>query len=399
MKQFCGYFIWCSLAFSTIFLCASALAQIPIKPDRVTVGAEQLAQYEFLIKEKRIGLVVNQTSIAEGVPLPDFLLSRGFKVSAIFSPEHGFTTNKEAGEQISDDVYVTNGKNIPVFSLYGKTKKPQAEQLRNIDILLFDIQDVGARFYTYLSTLHYCMEAAAENRMPLVVLDRPNPNGHYVDGPVLEPNCHSFVGMHPIPVVHGCTLGELAMMINGERWLNRGMHCELHVVPCLTYDHHTLYELPVPPSPNLREMQAIYLYPSLCLFEGTAVSVGRGTEKPFTCYGFPGFRNPDFSFTPSIKAAVYPGINCGGRDLNKLEMDEIRKKGFSLNFLFDAYQNRSDSIVFFNSFFEKLAGTKSLRKQILSGMDEKSIRSSWQKKLNRYKSIRKKYLLYRDYIE
>lgn len=399
MKQFCGFFIWCFLAFSKIFFCGSAFAQVPIKPDRVTVGAEQLAQYEYLIKEKRMGLVVNQTSYAEGVPLPDFLLSRGFKVNAIFSPEHGFSSNKEAGEKVADDVYATNGKNIPIYSLYGKNKKPQPEQLRNIDILLFDIQDVGARFYTYLSTLHYCMEAAAETKIPLLVLDRPNPNGHYIDGPVLEPNCHSFVGMHPIPVVHGCTLGELARMINGEQWLQKGLQCELHVVPCLTYNHHTLYELPVPPSPNLREMQAIYLYPSLCLFEGTAVSVGRGTDKPFTCYGFPGFRAPDFSFTPSNKAGMYPGVKCGGRDLSNLDMDEIRKRGFSLKFLMDAYQNRSDSMVFFNSFFEKLAGTKTLRRQILAGMDEKSIRRTWQKKLNRYKSIRKKYLLYLDYNE
>jgi uncharacterized protein YbbC (DUF1343 family) len=329
------------------------------------------------------------------------MLHVGLAVQRVFAPEHGFRGRSGAGEAIESGTDPATG--LPVVSLYGPKKKPAAEDLKDVDVVVFDIQDVGARFYTYGATLQYVMEACAAARIPVMVLDRPNPNGFYVDGPVLDTAYASFVGMNPIPVVHGLTMGEYAKMMNGEHWLADSLVCDLVVIPCKGYSHFSYYKLPVSPSPNLPNMTSVYLYPSLCFFEGTAVSVARGTDHPFQAVGYPGFKDGDFTFTPvsipgKAKHPPYEGVACRGFDLRAFGSEYI--KNYSRLYLFwllNFYNTYPEPGTFFNPFFDKLAGTDALRKQIVAGWSEERIRESWEEPLKRYKKIRKKYLLYEDF--
>ncbi|MEM1124357.1 MAG: DUF1343 domain-containing protein, partial [Bacteroidota bacterium] len=359
----------------------------------------QLAAYLDQLLDKNIALVVNQTSTIGQTHLADTLLNLGVEIQQIFAPEHGFRGKADAGEKVVDGV--DSKTNIPLVSLYGKNKKPSARQLEGIDLVVFDIQDVGARFYTYISTLHYVMEACAENDVPLLVLDRPNPNGHYIDGPILEADYQSFVGMHPIPVVHGMTIAEYAQMVNGEGWLKEGVQCQLTTVSCQNYTHETVYELPVKPSPNLPNNRSIYLYPSLCFFEGTVFSVGRGTNSQFQIFGHPDFQKGDYTFVPQpMEGAKYPkleGDSCRGFDLTQLPLANIREtKALNLDYLIMAYQNYPNPEEFFlkNLFFDKLAGGKKLREQIVAGRTAEEIKQTWQQDLHQFKRTRAKYLLY-----
>jgi len=364
----------------------------------VKVGAERLDVYFEYFKGKKLGMVVNQTSTVGATHLVDTLLSLGAGIEKIFAPEHGFRGGVEAGEMVRDGKDIKTG--LPIVSLYGKNKKPTSEQLKDLDLLVFDIQDVGARFYTYISTLHYLMEACAENKKSLIILDRPNPHGHYIDGPVLQPEFRSFVGMHPIPVVHGLTVGELALMINGENWLPEGLKCDVKVIEVGNYTHKTKYILPIWPSPNLPNQQSILLYPSLCFFEGTVMSLGRGTYFPFQVVGYPDTLFGDFEFTPiSIKGmSRYPRYEnqvCYGLDLRGVDPPQ----GISLQhliFFYQLHQKHSDE-PFFTDYINSLAGTKTLEKQIQSGLSEKGIKKSWQSGLKAYAKKRKKYLLYPDF--
>ena len=365
-------------------------------------GAECMERYLPELAGKRVAVCGNQTSIVGNAHLVDTLLSRKVNIVKLFCPEHGFRGQAEAGATIASGKDPLTG--LPVVSLYGKNKKPTVEQLQDVDILIFDLQDVGCRFYTYISTLHYVMEAAAENGIKVIVLDRPNPNGFYVDGPVLEPAYKSFVGMHPVPVVYGMTIGEYARMINGEKWLANGVQCDLEVVPLEGYTHKIRYKLPVAPSPNLQTVEAIYLYPSLCFFEGTNVSVGRGTEHPFEMYGAPGMHAGDYLFTPHAIPGVsenppFKGQECRGYLLTTIAANEFYKpvRGqLNLSYLLTAYQNCDDKQQFFlkNNFFDKLAGTDQLRKQIIAGASKEEIRASWEEGLSAFKAVREKYLLY-----
>lgn len=359
------------------------------------LGIEQTTTYLPLIKEKNVALVTNQTGVFTNTPthihLVDSLLSLGVNLKKIFAPEHGFRGSADAGEHILNGTDIRTG--LPIVSLYGSRKKPTNEQLNEIDLIVFDIQDVGARFYTYISTMHYVMEAAAENNIPFMVLDRPNPNGHFVDGPVLEMDCQSFVGMHPVPIVHGMTVGEYARMIVGEQWLNTEKTCELIVVPLQNYTHQTRYSLPVKPSPNLPNDKAINLYPSLCLLEPTPISIGRGTAFPFQVFGVPEW-NDAFSFVPkSVAGAKHPKFEnqkCYGKDLRSTAFLSV----ITLEWLIEAYNHYPEKDTFFSSGFDRIAGTKKLQKQIRERMNESEIRASWQPKLEEYKAIRKNYLLY-----
>ena len=364
-----------------------------IKNLALKTGAENYKEYLPLLANKKIGIVTNPTGIIENKKhLVDFLLDNKVELQKIYAPEHGFRGTADAGEVIIDGKDIKT--NLPIISLYGNNKKPKPEQLADIDIVIFDIQDVGARFYTYISTLHYVMEACAENNIELLVLDRPNPNGSIVDGPVLEIEHKSFVGMHPIPVLHGMTIGEYAKMINGEKWLANGLTCNLTVIPCANYKRDMPYSLPVKPSPNLPNDQSINLYASLCFFEGTNISVGRGTEKQFQIYGSPFLLKTDFSFTPipnfGSKEPMHKDILCYGEDLSKIK----KVSRLELKWLIKSYANTSDKTVFFNDFFTKLAGTKKLQEQIIEGISEKEIRKSWETDLNVFKEMRKKYLIY-----
>jgi uncharacterized protein YbbC (DUF1343 family) len=356
-------------------------------------GAENYTAYLPLLANKKIGIVTNPTGIVESKKhLVDFLLDSKVDLQKIYAPEHGFRGTADAGEVIKDGKDIKT--NLPIISLYGNNKKPKPEQLADIDVIIFDIQDVGARFYTYISTLHYVMEACAENNITLLVFDRPNPNGTLVDGPVLEMEHKSFVGMHPIPVLHGMTIGEYAKMINGEKWLTNGVTCNLTVIPCTNYKRDMPYSLPVKPSPNLPNDQSINLYASLCFFEGTNVSVGRGTEKQFQIYGSPFLLKTEFSFTPipnfGAKEPMHKDVLCYGEDLSKIK----KVSRLELKWLIKAYANTSDKTVFFNDFFTKLAGTKKLQEQIIEGVSEKEIRKSWETDLNTFKEMRMKYLIY-----
>lgn len=359
-------------------------------------AANRMDEYLPLLKNKRVALVVNHTSLVDKTHLADTLLSRGVAIVKIFAPEHGFRGTADAGETIRNDVDVITG--LPIVSLYGKNKKPLPEQLKDVDLIIFDIQDIGVRFFTYISTMHYVMEAAAENDKEVLILDRPNPNGNYVDGPVLEEKQKSFVGMHSIPIVHGLTVGELARMINGEKWLAGGRQAKLQVIKAPDYTHKDSYSLPVKPSPNMPNDLAIALYPSICLFEGTMISLGRGTMFPFQVIGYPDKVYGDFSFTPvSIDGmAKNPPLEnkvCYGMDLRELPIT----RAFTLSYLIDFYQKTRDKSAYFNSFFSKLAGNEKLREQIQKGLSEEEIKKSWQADLNKYKEIRKKYLLYPDF--
>ena len=377
-------------------------AEVEAVPAPLLVGAEQTDLYLPLIKDKTVALLVNQTSLVGNGHLVDTLSAMGINIKCVFAPEHGFRGEASDGEKIPDGIDPQTG--IPIVSLYGKKRKPSADDLQGVDMVIFDIQDVGARFYTYISSLHNLMESCAEHEVPLLLFDRPNPNGHYVDGPILNPEFQSFVGMHPIPVVHGMTIGEYAGMINGEGWLEDGKSCDLQVIPCSGYDHNTFYELPVRPSPNLPNMRSVYLYPSICFFEGTVASEGRGTEKQFQIYGHPDYPAGDFQFTPvSRPGAKYPKLEnqlCYGHDLTSLPLEELKSwRRINLRYLLDFYRSFPDKENFFrkNLYIDKLAGSSTLREAMLADMDEAKIRQSWQPGLEKFQLVRKKYLLYEDF--
>lgn len=370
----------------------------------IVPAADQFHKYYDFIKGKRLGLVVNHTSMVQQTHLVDTLLQLECRIQKIFAPEHGFRGRADAGEKVKDGMDARTG--IPIVSLYGKQKKPSAEHFQNLDLVIFDVQDVGARFYTYTSTMTYIMEACAQYKVPLLILDRPNPNGHYVDGPILQPSEKTFVGLHPVPIVHGLTIAEYAHMINEEGWLKDALKCELYHVECLNYNHNKFYKLPIKPSPNLPNMRSIYLYPSLCWFEGTTVSVGRGTNKQFQIYGHPACSNGDFVFKPISRAgAKYPkhkGTLCHGYDLSTQTVQELQaKKNLNLAYLVNFYKNlkKEEQQQFFNknNFFNKLVGNALLQAQIKEGKTVAEIQKSWQEDLEAYKKLRKKYLLYKDF--
>jgi len=371
-----------------------------IYPKDIKVGAERTELYFPLLKNKRIAVVANQTSMIGITHLVDSLLNAGFKVKKIMCPEHGFRGTADAGENIINNKDSKTG--LSIISLYGTHLKPQPADLKDIDIVIFDIQDVGVRFYTYISTMHYVMESCAENKIQLIVLDRPNPNGYYVDGPVMKKELTSYVGMHQVPVVHGMTIAEYAQMINEEGWLKGGIKCKLTCIPVEGYKHTYFYQLPIKPSPNLPDMKSVYLYPSIGLFESTVISVGRGTDKPFQIFGHPNLKNYTFSFVPKSKPGakqpLYEGKTCYGMDLSIIPDSLIRSyKQISLVFLKEAYKNFPQQELFFNAFFPKLTGSTILKQQIIQNKDEKEIHESWQADLIKFKKIRKKYLLYPDF--
>lgn len=367
----------------------------------IITGAERVDFYLNKLKGKRVAIVANQTSSIKNTHLVDSLLSLGINVKKVFSPEHGFRGNASAGEHVKSSMDVKTG--LPLVSLYGTNRKPTAVQLADIDIVIFDIQDVGARFYTYISTMHYIMEACAENKKKVLILDRPNPNGFYVDGPILEEKHKSFVGMHPIPVVHGLTVGELAKMINGEGWLKGKVKCELEVIECINYSHKDYYKLPIAPSPNLPNMSSVYLYPSICFFEGTSVSVGRGTDFPFQIIGSPYVLETSYSFIPSpnigSKNPKYKGVKCNGYNLSLFGLLYIRNtKKMYLQWLLGMNEKtKGKDFITRTSFFDKLSGTSTLRSQIKEGKSEEEIHNSWEDGLKEYKLMRSNYLLYEDF--
>lgn len=399
-KNYSVWLIFCWMIIFFLLTPTNNFSQIAKK--EIKVGAERISEYLPFLKEKKIGVVANQTSLVGKVHLVDTLLSLGMNIKTVFAPEHGFRGLADAGETVKNSRDKITG--LPIISLYGNNKKPGPKDLKGLDIVIFDIQDVGVRFYTYISSMHYVMEACAENNKTFLILDRPDPNGFYVDGPVLEEKNQSFVGMHPIPLVHGLTIGELALMINGEGWLNKQMKCDLKIIPCENYSHKDFYELPVKPSPNLPDMLSVYLYPSLGLFEGTIVSVGRGTTKPFRVFGHPGLKCTSFSFIPQsmegAKNPPYENKECFGFDLTVLNENEIRNyRKIYLQWLIGGYNNSPESENFFleNNFFNLLAGNSELMKQVKEGKSEREIRKSWEGELEKYKLIRKKYLLYEDF--
>jgi uncharacterized protein YbbC (DUF1343 family) len=369
---------------------------------KIKTGAEKINIYLPLLKGKNIAIVANQTSVIEKrekkkekrvfTHVVDSLLSLNIKIKKVFAPEHGFRGKADAGEIVKDGFDAKTG--LQIVSLYGKNKKPSTIQLKGIDAVVFDIQDVGARFYTYISSLHYVMEACAEMGIPVIILDRPNPNAHYIDGPVLERAHSSFVGMHKVPVIYGMTIGEYGKMINGEKWLKNGIQCDLTVIPLENYTYQTEYSLPIKPSPNLPNDKSINLYPSLCFFEGTNVSAGRGTAMQFQIYGSPFLEKNTFSFTPQAnEGANYPKYKnkrCFGEDLRTAR--NLNK--LDLSYLIKAYQQNTTK-EFFNTFFTKLAGTEKLQKQIEKEVSEKEIRASWKKDLEAFKEVRNKYLIYK----
>ena len=361
-----------------------------VNAQNIVLGAEQNDIYLPLLKNKKVGVVGNQSSMIVNTHLVDSLLSSGINIVNVFSPEHGFRGTADAGAIIEDGIDSKTG--LPIISLYGDNKKPRKEQLKGIDILVFDIQDVGVRFYTYISTLHYVMEAASENNITVIVLDRPNPNGHYIDGPILDTAFQSFVGMHTIPVVHGMTIGEYAKMINGENWI--ATKCELIVIEMENYTHNTYYDLPIKPSPNLPNARAVNLYPSLCLFEGTTISIGRGTNYPFQHFGA-AYLKSNYSFIPkSGEGSKYPkheNIECFGTDLR---FQDNYLTTINLNWIIETYKQCSEKEKFFNNFFNTLAGNDKLKKQIIAGKTAREIKASWQEGLEEFKKIRKKYLIY-----
>ena len=371
--------------------CSSSVGQKRILP-----GAILQDQYISLLIEKKVGVVAHQASLIpksnSSQHLVDFLLYKNIDIHSIFAPEHGFRGTADAGENVKDQVDPKTG--IQIISLHGINKKPKVEQLNGIEIMIFDLQDVGVRFFTYLSTLHYVMEACAENDIPMIILDRPNPNLNYVDGPVMEEAYTSFLGMHPVPIVYGMTIGEYAKMINGEGWLKEGIRCKLSIIPVKNYNRKSTYELSVRPSPNLPNPQSIALYPSLCLLEPTAISVGRGTDFQFQIYGHPKLPKGDFTFTPlpnfGAKNPKLKGQLCYGKNLTKV----LRPNQLELKWLIDAYNNFPKSNMFFLKGFNKIAGNSSLKEQLISGVSEIEIRKSWKSKLKIFKGIREKYLIY-----
>lgn len=365
----------------------------------VQVGAEQTAEYLPFLTGKRVALLSNHTGIAGDKHTLDLLIEKGVNVTALFGPEHGFRGTAGAGDHVSDAVDEKTG--IPILSLYnGRSNRPGNEAMDQFDILIVDLQDVGLRYYTYYITMYRMMDACTDEGKTVIVFDRPNPNGYYVDGPVLDMKYKSGVGYLPIPVVHGMTMGELALMINGERWLPDGKQCALRVIPCKNYTHQTHYCLPVPPSPNLQTMLSIYLYPSTCYFEGTPVSLGRGTDKPFLCYGHPDYKGSNYSFTPhSMPSAPKPPQQdklCYGVDLSNITESEAMQKHLDLSWLIDAYRNLNIGEAFFTPFFEKLIGVSYVREMILQGKSAEEIRACWTDDVERFKQQRKPYLLYAE---
>ena len=364
-------------------------------------GAERTTLYVPLLKKKSVAIVANPTSMIGAKHLVDSLLNSKVKVKCVFAPEHGFRGDAEAGEHLENGIDKKSG--VKVISLYGKHYKPTKEDLKGVHIVLFDIQDVGVRFYTYISTLQYVMESCMENKIPLIVLDRPNPNGFYIDGPVLDTAFKSFVGMQPIPVVHGMSIGEYAKYLNGEHFKLRNKQCDLKVIPVDNWNHKSHVVLPVHPSPNLPNIESIYLYPSLCFFEGTKISVGRGTDKPFQVFGYPENKNGDYYFTPvsipgKAKSPMYENQKCRGFNVSEYGEKFASYAGqLNLNWIIQLYAEANNKNDFFNSFFDKLAGTDSLKKQIVAGLSEDEIRNTWGEKLEAFKLIRKKYLLYEDF--
>ena len=369
-----------------------------VSAEDAIVGASRLELYLPLLEDKNIGVIANQTSIFNNTHLIDTLLSVNINIKKIFTPEHGFRGTADEGAFINNSI--DEKTQLPIISLYGKNKKPNSEQLCDIDILLFDLQDVGTRFYTYISTMTYIMESAAENNIPVIVLDRPNPNGFYIDGPILEQENTSFVGLHQVPVVYGLTIGEYAQMVNGEYWLKDSLQCDLTIIPLGNYNRNNIYDLPVKPSPNLPNWESVYLYPSLCFFEGTSVSVGRGTESPFQVYGHPMILS-DFSFMPQQAKGKNKPLHCDtecfGEHLTEYATNyKENNDRLNLTWLIQAYEQLKDKETFFNSFFVKLAGTKKLQQQIENGLSEDEIRESWIEDIKKYKKTRAKYLLYKD---
>ncbi|MFD0699270.1 exo-beta-N-acetylmuramidase NamZ family protein [Myroides pelagicus] len=366
----------------------------------IMVGAQNTQAYLPLIKGKKVGILTNQTGIIKSnltsdqydMSVVDYLLNIGANLTKIYAPEHGFRGTADAGELIKDGKDIKTG--LPIISLYGNSKKPSKEQLKNVDVMLFDLQDVGARFYTYISSLHYVMEACAENNIPVIILDRPNPNISIIDGPTLELKNKSFVGMHPIPIMHGMTIGEYGQMINGQKWLANNILCDLTIIPVLNYTRESKYNLPIAPSPNLPNQKSINLYPSLCFFEGTNVSSGRGTDLQFQIYGSPNLTNMSYSFTPRPNAGAKNPMNngkvCHGENLSQIaDVEQLEIK-----WLLKAYANATNKDTFFNNFFIKLAGTTKLKQQIVSGTPEEAIRKSWEPDLQLFKTMRQPYLIY-----
>lgn len=379
--------------FTFVFYSCSAQPEL----QTLKTGADRSYYYLPGLSGRNIGIVANHSSRVGEVHLVDLLLDSNLSVIRIFSPEHGFRGDADAGKLIESGIDEKTG--LKIISLYGSHKKPMPEDLENIDIMIFDLQDVGVRFYTYISTLHYVMEACAESDIPLIVLDRPNPNGNYVDGPLLKSGFESFVGMHEVPVVYGMTIGEYALMINGEGWLKGELKCNLEVVKCEGYDHSTAYAPPVPPSPNLPNYLSIRLYPSLCFFEGTAISVGRGTDFPFQVFGHPDLQAGDFYFTPESRpgAAGNPklkGQDCRGFDLRGFSNPEDIQE-INLEWLIKAYRNFPEKEDFFTSYFSLLSGSNDLQNQIEEGLSASEIRESWTSDLEEFRKTRNKYLLYK----
>lgn len=370
-----------------------------LKSTVILTGADQTEKYISLLKGKKVGLVINQTAEINGIPLVDTLKSLGINIRAIFGPEHGFRGDADAGEKVGNYIDIKTG--FPVISLYGAKQAPTKDDLKDIDLMVFDIQDVGARFYTYTITLARVMQACAENKVPLMVFDRPNPTGNLIDGPILDPKFKSGVGMHPIPIAHGLTIGEFAQMVNGENWLSNGFKCDLNVVKLANYNHSKEYILPVKPSPNLPNNLSIYLYPSICLFEGTVISQGRGTTFPFQVIGHPLLKDKyQFSFKPIsiVGMSKNPPLEnqvCYGIDFRTMDQQTIKKaKTLNLKLLIDIYNQYPDKDNFFNAFFNKLAGNDVLMQQIKDGKTEKEIRATWRAGLTDYLNKREKYLLY-----
>jgi uncharacterized protein YbbC (DUF1343 family) len=410
MQRYCFLPImkrFCTAAIFTFFVSTVSHSQVMAKSDftnitsaDVKVGAERTEQYLSLLQGKNVAVVANQTSMVKNTPLVDTLLSLGVHIVKIFAPEHGFYGTQDAGALIKNSK--DKKLSITIVSLYGKHDKPTEEDMKGVDVVVYDLQDVGVRFFTYVSTLHLVMEACAEYKKQFIVLDRPDPNGYYVDGPVLDPKFKSYVGQDAVPIVYGMTPAEYARMLNGEKWLKDGIQCDLVCVPVQGYAHKYLYELPVKPSPNLPNMAAVYLYPSLALFEGTPISVGRGTDMPFQVIGCPTLPNTTFTFTPQSKPGAtdppYKGQECHGYDLR--DFGNILIKNYQKLYLFwikGAYKDYADKTTFFNAYFKSLAGTDQLQQQIEKGVTDDDIRKSWEPALGNFKTIRKRYLLYADF--
>jgi uncharacterized protein YbbC (DUF1343 family) len=388
------------LLLSALFL--NACRERSVQSEQIKTGCEQTTLYLSLLKGKSVALVANNTSRIGKSHLADSLINSGINLVRIFSPEHGFRGDADAGAALGNITDDRTG--VPVISLYGSKTKPTPDDLKGIDIMVYDIQDVGVRFYTYISTLQYVMEACAASNIPVLILDRPDPLGFYIDGPVLDTVYKSFVGLIPIPVVYGMTVGELARMINGEGWLSDNLKCDLKVIPCSNYDHNTCYNLPVNPSPNLNSMEAVYLYPSVCFFEGTIMSLGRGTAFPFRVVGHPDYPMKSFSFTPLANTAnqspKYMNKTCYGINLQPMDIVSLRQMHeLNLQWLIDLYKTMDRGDAFFTDYINKLAGTGELRKQILAGYTEDQIRQSWQDDLEKFRVLRKKYLMYKDFAK